>query len=322
MNEEKLQELLQLYVIGETNEDESLIVENYLLESDAYRQEYEILKKMQSIVTNSREGIRDEKVLIDSRRALLNKIKTIEKEESAFTRLLNQFNSFLTGGYRPALSAAFTLVIGMLAGYLIFSSPESSTIQPVNNTSEINLDALENKGVNISNIRFNNPLGDDGEIAISFDMIKPVNFTGNIKDPRIQNLLTTALTTSDNAGVRIRTVNTLSANTEAGVMRDSKIKSALIAALKTDENAGVRREALNALKNFPYDTEIRDAYLFALANDTNPGIKVAAINALGELKLQGKSIDDELRRVIENDLGTAEDSYIKLRAASLIQEVN
>ena len=130
-----------------------------------------------------------------------------------------------------------------------------------------------------------------------------------------------ALTKSDNAGVRIRTVNTISSQTSDVILRDPKIKVALINALKTDENDGVRREALNALMKYPYSEEIRDVFLFVLSNDHNPGLKVGAINALAKMKLEGRSIDNQLKNVIENELVDGENNFIKLRAASLIQEV-
>lgn len=318
MNGTKLKELLHLYVMGETNDEESVLVENHLLESDEYREEYEKLRKLHSTIANSKKYISDEKILIDSRRDLLEKIKAIKKEESWIIKIFSQFNTLLLGGYRPALSTALALFIGLLIGYLVFDSSFQSTF-PQNNTVEVDLDNMKENGIDISNIRFKDPFTDEGEIVISFDAIKPISLKGDINDPQVQSLLAAALSNSDNPGLRIRTVNTLASG--GGSVKDPKVKSALIRALKTDQNDGVRREALNALSNFPYDTEIRDAYLFALANDINPGIKVAAINALAELKLQGKSIDEELKNVIENDLKTGEDDFIKIRAASLIQEV-
>ncbi len=320
MNKEKLNELLHLYVLNELSDSEKEIVENHLMESDEYKREYEELKKFySSIQKNKPEELGDEK-LNDFRKELFEKIEEEKTKESAWNKIASSFKHILFGNYTPAYSLALTLLLGFFLGYMIFSSSRTETI-PNFKSNEVDLDAIDKNEMNISNIRFKNPFGDEGVIEFTFDAIKPISYKGNIDDPRVQRLLATALTKSENPGVRIRTVNTLSSQTSKVVLRDPKIKTALINALKTDENDGVRREALNALMKYPYSEDLRDAFLFALANDSNPGIKVGAINALAQMKMEGKSIDDELKNVIDNKLDKGSDNFIRLKAASLIQEV-
>ncbi|MDZ7764244.1 MAG: HEAT repeat domain-containing protein [Melioribacteraceae bacterium] len=318
MNKEKLQELLQLYVMNELDNEQKEIVENHLMESDEYKREYEELKKFYSTISGTKPEMLSDDKLNEFRSELLNKVELEKNKESLSTKFVNSIKQLIFGNYAPAYGMAVTLLFGFLLGFVIFNN---STSRFNTNETEIDLDAINRDELNISNVRFQNPFDNQGKIEIKFDAVRPVTFKGDIKDPRVQRLLAAALTKSDNPGVRIRTVNTLSSSSSEVTVQDPKIKSALINALKTDENDGVRREALNALMKYPFAEDIRDALLFVLANDTNPGLKVGAINALAQMKYEGRSIDNELRNVIENELKSDDENYIRLRAASLIQEV-
>lgn len=320
MNKEKLKELLHMYVLDELDEKEREIVENHLMESDEYKAEYEKLKKSySSIEENKPEHLPDE-ILKQARADLRSSIRIEMNKESLWAKIRNELSEFFSGKYTPVYGMAVMLLAGFLFGYIVFNSSSPELIN-TDNPNEINLDAIDNNELNISNIRFQNPFGGEGDVEINFDAVKPISYKGNVDDPVVQRLLAAALTTSDNPGVRIRTVNTIASKTSNVVLKDPKIKTALINALKTDENAGVRREALNTLMKYPYSVDLRDAFLFVLSNDSNPGIKVGAINALAQMKLEGRSIDSELKNVIDNELGGDENEFIKLKAASLIQEV-
>jgi len=321
MKKDKFFELLELYVLGELDEQDNEFVENKIMESDEYKAEYESLKKFYSVVKESRPESVDDNTLENFRKELFNMVEIEKEKVKPKNRFASLFEKIFFGNYRIVSAMATTLLVGFFLGYILFSSLRVPVLSS-SNSNEIDLDAIDKNEVNISNIRFSNPFTGEGEIEISFDAIKPISYKGDISDPRVQKLLAAALTTSDNPGLRMRTVSTLASQTKRTDFVDPKIKEAFIKTLKTDLNAGVRREALNALMKFPYDDELRDTYLFVLANDVNPGLKVAAINALAELKLQGRSIDNELQNVIDNELENGDQQYIRLKAASLIQGVN
>lgn len=320
MKDEKFKELLHLYIMDEISDKEKEVVENHLMESDEYKKEYEELNKFYSSISENKPEQLSDEILADFRNELIENIKEEANKESVLDKVTNSVKKIFFGNYSPVYAMATTLFVGFLLGYVAFSSSTTQNL-PELNPNEIDLDAVERNEMNISNIRFQNPFGGEGDIEINFDAVTPISYKGKIDDPKVQRLLAAALTKSDNAGVRIRTVNTISSQTSDIMLRDPKIKVALINALKTDENDGVRREALNALMKYPYSEEIRDAFLFVLSNDQNPGLKVGAINALAQMKLEGRSIDNELRNVIENELVGGENDFIKLRAASLIQGV-
>ena len=250
MKQDKFLELLELYVLGELNERDIEFVENKIMESDEYKKEYESLKKFYSVVTEAKPEHVDENSLQNFRKELFNTVESESEKVYLKSKFKSLFDKIFFGYFKVAYAMATTLLVGFFIGYIIFSStrvPEFTS----SNQNEIDLDAIDRNEINISNIRFSNPFTDDGEIEISFDAIKPISYKGELNDPRIQKLLAAALTTSDNPGLRMRTVNTLALQSERTTLVDPKIKAALINTLKTDQNAGVRREALNALMKFP-----------------------------------------------------------------------
>jgi HEAT repeat protein len=121
----------------------------------------------------------------------------------------------------------------------------------------------------------------------------------------------------------LRSLNTLIKQSKKSEFKpDLKVRDALISAMKVDENPAVRREALRALLKYPVDDKIRDGFLFVLSHDTNSGLRVAAINALLDLNIQGKSLDKKILEELNKKAETDDNDYIRLRAASLLREVD
>lgn len=321
MNDKRFTELTQIYFLNEIADDERIELENYLLENDAAKKEFELLKKLHRTFASNRPAPLSDRVLDESRQTLLRKLKAEENKESAVSKIYNSLLSLFTTNYKYALSGAATLIIGFFIGYLFFAPSRIQLPLTAETQKEFDLDKIREGGADISNIRFRNNPSDDGKIEFSFNASKPITYEGNVNDELTLKLLAMALISSENPGIRLKSLNTIAEQTEKNITPDPKVKSSLITAVKTDENAGVRKEALNVLMKFPFDDEIRDAFLFVLQNDKNSGMRVAAINALTDLKQQGKSIDDEIRNVLNKQAESAEDNFIRLRAASLLQEV-
>lgn len=321
MNDKRFTELTQIYFLNEIADDERVELENYLLENDAAKKEFEELKKLHRTFASNRPAPLSDRVLDESRQTLLRKLRTEKKKETVLSKIYNSLMNVFSTNYKYALSGAATLVVGIFLGYLFFA-PSQIQLPIMNETqTEFDLDKIREGGGDISNIRFRNVPSDNGKIEFSFNASKPITYKGNVNDELTLKLLAMALISSENPGVRLKSLNTIAEQTEKNIAPDPKVKSSLITAVKIDENAGVRKEALNVLMKFPFDEQIRDAFLFVLQNDKNSGMRVAAINALTDLKQQGNSIDDEIRNVLNKQAESAEDNFIRLRAASLLQEV-
>lgn len=160
-------------------------------------------------------------------------------------------------------------------------------------------------------------------VEFKFDAVKPYTIKGTLNDEKIQKLLALAITKADNPGLRMRTLRTVnfqSMESEKAFIQDENVKQALIQTLRDDPNAGVRREALNTLMKFEPDAEVRSAFLNVLSNDENPGLRIAAINVLSNMQLKDVSIDNKITEAL-NDAKNDENNYVRLRSASLLQEV-
>ena len=321
MNKEIFIEQCYLYLMDELNESDKIEFENALMEDDFLRKEFEEIKSTYFSFRESKPKEVDERLLIEARNMLMNRIREESQKISLFEQILNQIQNFLFKKYEYILSGAVTVVVGILIGYVLFHQP-SGKIENLSADNQIGLEQLEQSNVRISGIQFPANIGSGGQIEISFDAVKPVRYKGTVEDPFVQKLLATALVTGSNPGMRLRTVNTISSQAEEDNFKlDPKIKQALLSALKVDTNPAVRKEALNVLLKMPFDDEIRDGILFVLSSDKNSGLRVAAINALAELKFQGHTIDNITKTVLSKKAEMDNDNFIRIRAASILKEV-
>lgn len=322
MNKEKFIEQTHLYLMNELEEGDKIGFENIICENDELRGEFESIKQLYEGITENRPQSVNEQLLVSARNNLMRTIRADEIKIPAKEKIIEWFKNIFVVNYKLALGGSGMIVIGVFIGYLFFSSSVMQR-QMIETPYSINVDNIENSGVKISNIKIPTSITGGGEIEISFDAIKPISYKGTADDPFVQRLLANALVTESNPGLRLRTVNTIASQAESVSFKpDPKVKDALITALKVDENPAVRKEALNVLMKFPFDEEIRDAFLFTLSNDRNSGMRVSAINALAQLKIQGTSLDDKIINVLSRKAEHDESDFIRLRAASLVKEVN
>lgn len=321
MNKEKFIEQCYLYLMNELDESDKIEFENALMEDDYLRKEFDVIKSTYSSFKESKPKEADERLLTESRTLLMRRIKEESQKVSLFEQILNQIQNFLFKKYEYILSGAVTIAVGVLIGYFLFHQPtEKREILSTNNN--IGIEQLEQNNVRISGIQFPANISGGGEIEISFDAVKPIRYKGTVNDPFVQKLLATALVSGSNPGMRLRTVNTIASQAEENNFKpDPKIKQALLTALKIDTNPAVRKEALNVLLKIPFDDEIRDVLLFVLSSDKNSGLRVAAINALSELKLQGHTFDNITKTVLSKKAEMDNDNFIRIRAASILREV-
>lgn len=321
MNKEKFIEQAHLYLMNELDENERIEFENIMLENDELRNEFESIKVLFNTITENRPVEVDEKLLVSARNSLLRSLRNETETISVKNKIIEWLKNIFVSNYKLAFGGIGMMIIGIVVGYLVFSvGPQQPMIQTSN---PVNLDNLTNSSTKITNIRFPSPFSENGEIEIAFDAVKPISYKGTADDPMIQKLLATALVTESNPGLRLKTVNAISSQIESeSISVDPKVKTSLITAMEVDENPAVRREALNALIKFPFDDKIRDAFLFVLSNDNNAGMRISAINALAELKVQGKSLDEKIIEVLSRKAQYDESNFIRIRAASLVKEVN
>lgn len=321
MNHNKLKEELRFYVLDELTEEEKIRLENHILECEECNSELTKLTKLHAAIAEVKPENPKESVLENSRKDLWDNIATKESAPGFFENISRSFKQNFAPVYRFALGSAAALIVGFLLGYLIFSgSPQQGSAFPMNIS---NLDELMRNNYRLSNIRFEEQATfPDEEFEVTFDAVRPVTIKGNFDEDIIKTLLTTALTTSENPGTRLRTISRIASNSGQYLGTDPKIKEALITAMVSDQNPGVRKEALNVLIQYPIGEKIKEAFLSVLANDPNSGMRVSAINALVKLKLDGGNFDEEVTNTLTANAANDNNKFVQLRAAALLKEDN
>ncbi len=322
MNHNEIKEKLILFVYEEIPENEKNILEDHLQNCAECREEFENLLKFYSKSKN--EFPVNDEFLSDARRELRKSLYE-ENERKSFSRnIFDELKLFFSKNYAYAFASISFLVIGFLAGYLIFSQNENAdqNFMKYGNSSKLisqNDEAILSD-TKISDFRFIDSDASDGEIEFSFYAVKPMQIKGNINDESIQKLLAYSLMNQDNDGIKLRTIGAISSQPKSQIEKDDRIKDALISTLKNDQNAGVRREALLALEKFDYDEKVKDVILSVLSNDENPGLRIAAIKILNSRTEHKNNLDDEIIKVLENKSENDNNNFVRVSAKSLLEE--
>ncbi|MGH9601179.1 MAG: HEAT repeat domain-containing protein, partial [Terriglobales bacterium] len=146
-------------------------------------------------------------------------------------------------------------------------------------------------------------------VQIQYDTLQRNLQEGSMEDPRIQELLLYAARNNPNSGLRMDSVELLTAKPE-----DNRVREALMYSLRYDRNTGVRLKALEGLR--PYvsgDVRVRDAILEALVNDPNPGVRTQAIQSL-----QAVSADGSVRVALEGLAARDKNEFIRKEAGRVL----
>lgn len=338
MSHKEIREQLVLKVYGELQEDELRMLDEHLEECAACRRELHELKELHAIACRSIDNDPGDKMLFEARTRLKNTLnQPAADREKPLPFPMNLLHSFASPGFRWAYARVLPFIlIGVALGYLMKNSGGGNSVKSDNPSSAVRIndgskaDTFENSGVRIENLQFKDSDASDGEVAFSFDAVKPVEMKGSIDDKMIRKVLTTSLLNSRNDGERLRALNKIAANThsenETEVHLSDKVKSALIHTIKFDNNPGVRREALILLGKNGFDSQVESTLLYVLNNDKNSGMRVMAIKALQSGIL---SQEDGNRRSVSRDLietlkakSEADgNKFVKLSARTVLQEV-
>jgi len=316
MNREKFVQLAYLYLLDELDGKDRIEFENQLMQDDDLKNEFENISNALTTLKTNKPSMISSDVLIESRHSLMRELRKESVTPSLIERINITVRSYIFSNYKLAVGGIATFVFGIVIGYMLLMPKSNKQVSSL--TENIPHDLVK-----ISNVQITKPATEDGIAQVNFDATKQVKFQAKLSDPIVQKLLYSSLLTDPNPGDRIRSVNTIALEVKnTNFISDPKIKLVLISALTKDKNPAVRRKALNVLIKYPYDIEIRDALLNTLLNDDNSGMRVAAINALSDLKQTGEILDTETINVLNKKIKADNNDFIKIRAASILQESN
>jgi len=231
-------------------------------------------------------------LLVESRRALANELDRLERKpwSKGWWRL--PAFSFVVTPMRLLESTAL-LAVGLAVGVYL----NTSILHPASPLTSGASSASSGSGFeSVSNLRILNSDAATGNVELAGDMVRPLHFQGNVQDDTAQQLLVGALRDGRNASSRMSAVEVLSRKPD-----DQRVKEALILALIEDDNAGVRIKALESLAPFATeDKDVQAAFLNVLANDPAAGIRRKAIDALKGLA-NDDSVARNVREATKND---------------------
>jgi hypothetical protein len=316
MNKEKFIQLAYLYILDVLDEKVKTEFENQLMQDDDLKNEFENISYTLNALKINKPSMISQDVLIESRHSLMREIRKEAVNPTLIAKLKISIRNYFFTNYKLAFGGIVTFALGIVIGYILLM-PKSN--KPTPSFS----DNISHETEKISNVQITKPSSNDSLAEVHFDAVKQVKFKVKVSDPIVQKLLLSSLMNDPNPGDRIRSVNSISLQEKNNNFKsDPKIERVLITALTHDKNPAVRREALNVLIKYPYDLEIRDALLFVLSRDRNSGMRVAAINAFADLKQSGETLDEETKNVLNTKKKTDNNDFIKIRAASILQEIN
>jgi len=317
MNHNEIKKWIRLSLYGELTNEEQSVLELHLKDCDECRNELEQQRNLLSLISNKKLEV-DDKLLMEARAQLRGAIRNERQRKGYLDNMMQYLNDLITSPSRAVLSGAALLAIGFFVGYLFYGS---STIDPNKLPDKTNNQfTVFQDDVTISNISFIDSDPSDGEVEFTFVAMKPVYLKGRVDDPKIQSILTYSMLNEQNPGSRLNSINAM--YSEKPIKFDAEIKDALITVVMTDENPGVRREALKLMKKLPYDEEVKQAFIYVLTTDTSSGLRIEAINALVDAGKKGFTLNKNEIDLFKQKLQTDDNSYIRYRTKTILQEYN
>ncbi len=203
----------------------------------------------------------------------------------------------------PAFASAL-LVVGFLAGFLSMSRLGPSPAAP----SSMPIGMAEGATSNLRSIE----AGPDPDlIHLRYDATERASLQGTLDDPRVRDLLVSALRNNRNAGLRLDAIEILQRSAD-----DPEVRAALMETIGDDANPAARLRAIEALdRRAETDAEVREAMTRALLKDRNPGVRVRAFDVLARARTpESIPLFERLAREDSNE-------YLRMRSAAVVDAV-
>ncbi len=308
---------IQLSLYDELDADQKRALDAHLGSCGECQAELGALTRFQEIASKRTPPEITENLLEEARRELRAALRVERSRRSRWDWLPTWLELRLPPVARIAFSSGVTLAIGVLIGYALFRDATEESSLPLQRVPAVT--QFEMGETEIAAVKFLDADPVDGEVEFSFEVVRPIRVRGSIYDEQIQRVLARALLNERNPGVRLQTVSAIAST--AVSHPDPLVERALIEAMKHDENPGVRKEAMKALRNVRIDEDIKQALLYVLANVTNEGLRIEAINSLSLAAIGEKGVNGELLNVLREKMQSDRNTYIRLRAKALLEEV-
>lgn len=313
---EQSKEKLLLSIYNELTPEEQLELIDELMESEELRAELAAMRKFEMVVSESNRPSVSESLLAESRSELREKLREEKAKQPFLGKVAERFTMIFRDYYKPALAGVATLAVGFLIAMIMYSPGQQKAMQAGGVLTQL----LSLQGdVRINDVKYEQPDPATGDLSLSFTVSKEMNITGTLADEPVQTVLLRSLTSGENAGTRLTSVN-LVAQQGAGKLNDEAARKAFITIAKQDPNPGVRLEAVKVLKDFAYDDNIKNTYLHVIENDINAGIRIEAIKNLTEAIKAGNRPDEDVLRTLNVKAEEDENNLVRVKAKTILKE--
>ena len=255
-------------------------------------------------------------LLVECRLALSD---ALERERLGWHGLAREWLAFLQLPPQRVVSRlAFVLtlvVFGFGLGWTL--RPRTERVLPsapgnVNTSSVADAD-LENMRINdISRVA---PDPQTGDVRITMDAQRRFTLEGSLDDPRIQQLLVSAVKSYNNAGIRRDTLDALRASTKS-----PNVRAALLYSMQYDPNVGNRLAALDMARAMHGGEDLQRTLINLLERDSNPGVRVQSVDLLvDQMERQGR--DEATLGTLARLAATDSNSYVRLKCADALRKL-
>ena len=321
MKHEQWKEWILLDLYGELRDKERNLLDRHLTACEECLKERDRAQRFHQQFHQHQSASIPQELLDDARRNLFEALPKYRAQTSVADKWSDFFARVFAPKPRLVYIGAVIASIVFLTGYFIGVQRRDTSVQNIPAFATTDSD---DQSIRIANLQFapseinGDVLMDEREIEFTFDAVKQIHIKGKIGDERIQRMLARALLYEQNPGVRYRFVNTLASTMT--IAHDDEIKNALRHAAMHDANPGVRMEAIKSLRKFPLDEALKKTFLFVLTHDSTSGLRIEAINALVREDHMGGIQDQEILRTLREKLFDDDNSYIRYKARTILQE--
>lgn len=309
MKHEEIKELVFLHSIDELNETEIEMVSKHLIECEECKNAYDNYISLNQHISENQPADAPDFLLFQAREELFEKLYNEKYKQNTFSKIINSLRNLIKLNYKYSIVATSFFILGLSLTY--FNKTSNSLFSDFDNNI-----AREN----FTNVKLVQNIDENGNLELAYEKVIPQTYKGNINDTETKELLAKALLSSDNPGVRIKTVNAFANEAEKNFVPDPTVKNALIDAIKKDKNPVVRRTALTVLTKYPFDDEIKQTLLYVLSGDNNSGMRVLAISFLSGM-IDNTRLDKNTIELLNSMAEKDDNGSVRNKAANILQGI-
>jgi len=312
----EFEEYMALDIYGDLSPEQRTLYEAHLANCAPCRAAREQVRRLHEVLAQRTRPEPSPELLVECRLALSD---ALERERLGWHGLAREWLAFLQLPPQRVVSRlAFVLtlvVFGFGLGWTL--RPRAERVVPsgpsIVNTSSLAETDLENMRINdISRVA---PDPNTGGVRITMDAQRRFTLEGSLDDPRIQQLLVSAVKSYDNAGIRRDTLDALRARTKI-----PNVRAALLYTMQHDPNVGNRLAAMDAARAMQGGDDLQQTLINVLEHDRNLGVRVESVDlVVDQMERQGR---DEAALSALARLATSDsNSDMRLKCASALRKL-